>query len=134
MTTNGDIKVPLKFSCLTCDYNTIRKSQYERHLITSKHKMIKEALQNGLQKVQKSSKNMCECGKEYLHRQSLYKHKRSCKLNPTKEEPLSENNQSTTDLIHQLLKQNQEFKELIIEQNKQMLEMSKVTRQGNPGE
>ena len=26
-----------KFVCLVCDYNTCRKSQYDRHLTTSKH-------------------------------------------------------------------------------------------------
>ena len=41
------------------------------------------------------------------------------------EVPPVENNQYSSDLILELLKQNQEFKELIIEQNKQMLEMSK---------
>ena len=43
----------------------------------------------------------------------------------TVEEPQPGNNQYSGDLILELLKQNQEFKELIIEQNKQMLEMSK---------
>jgi len=50
------------------------------------------------------------------------------------EEPPAENNQYSTDLIMELLKQNQEFKELILEQNKQMLEMSKdrnVTNNNN---
>jgi hypothetical protein len=50
------------------------------------------------------------------------------------EEPPVENNQYSTDLIMELLKQNQEFKELILEQNKQMLEMSKdrnVTNNNN---
>ena len=130
MTTIGDTEDPALFTCSHCDYNTSRKSQYERHLLTAKHKNTYNDLQNGLQKVQKSSKFTCNCGKEYLHRQSLYKHKLTCNSTPenitiTVEEHPPENNQSSTDLILELLKQNQEFKELIIEQNKQMLEMSK---------
>jgi len=132
MTDNGDTEVPLKFICESCDYKTSRKSQYERHLLTAKHKNTYNDLQNGLQKVPKSSIFTCNCGKEYLHRQSLYKHKLACDSKPenitiTVEEPEPHpgNNQYSGDLILELLKQNQEFKELIIEQNKQMLEMSK---------
>ena len=130
MTTIGDTEVPPLFACSHCDYNTSRKSQYERHLLTAKHKNTYNDLQNGLQKVPKSSKFTCNCGKEYLHRQSLYKHKLTCNSTPenitiTVEEPPPGNNQYSGDLILELLKQNQEFKELIIEQNKQMLEMSK---------
>jgi hypothetical protein len=132
MTDNGDTEVPLKFICESCDYKTSRKSQYERHLLTAKHKNTYNDLQNGLQKVPKSSIFTCNCGKEYLHRQSLYKHKLACDSKPenitiTVEEPEPQpgNNQYSGDLILELLKQNQEFKELIIEQNKQMLEMSK---------
>ena len=131
MTTIGGTEVLLKFICETCDYKTSRKSQYERHLMTSKHKMTTEGLQNGLQKVPKSSKNVCECGKEFSNRQNLYRHKKKCDSKPenitmnVEEEPPVENNQYSTDLIMELLKQNQEFKELIIEQNKQMLEISK---------
>ena len=132
MTTFGGTEVPLKYICETCDYKSSRKSQYERHLMTTKHKMTTEGLQNGLQKVPKSSKNVCECGKEFSNRQNLYRHKKKCDSKPenitiTVEEPEPQpgNNQYSGDLILELLKQNQEFKELIIEQNKQMLEMSK---------
>jgi CHAT domain-containing protein len=92
--------------------------------------MTTEGLQNGLQKVPKSSKNICECGKEFSNRQNLYRHKKTCEIKPENitmsvEEKTSENNQYSGDLILELLKQNQEFKELILEQNKQMLEISK---------
>uniref|UniRef100_A0A6C0BVT7 C2H2-type domain-containing protein n=1 Tax=viral metagenome TaxID=1070528 RepID=A0A6C0BVT7_9ZZZZ len=130
MTSFGGAEVPFKFICEVCDYKTCRKSQYERHLFTAKHKNTYNDLQNGLQKVPKSSIFTCNCGKEYLHRQSLYKHKLVCDLKPenitmTIEEHPPENNQYSGDFILELLKQNQEFKELIIEQNKQMLELSK---------
>jgi hypothetical protein len=130
MTSFGGTEVPFKFICEVCDYKTCRKSQYERHLFTAKHKNTYNDLHNGLQKVQKSSRFTCNCGKEYLHRQSLYKHKLVCDLKPenitmTIEEYPPENNQYSGDFILELLKQNQEFKELIIEQNKQMLELSK---------
>lgn len=63
-----------KFLCESCDYKTVRKSQYERHLMTLKHKILTSAYEI----VPKSSKYSCKCGKEYKHRQSLYTHKQKC--------------------------------------------------------
>jgi hypothetical protein len=108
MTSFGGTEVPFKFICEVCDYKTCRKSQYERHLFTAKHKNTYNDLHNGLQKVQKSSTFTCNCGKEYLHRQSLYKHKLVCDLKPenitmTIEEYPPENNQYSGDFILELL-------------------------------
>jgi hypothetical protein len=71
-----------------------------------------------------------KCNKEYKARNSLWYHEKKCdskqeNITMSVEEKTPENNQFSADLIMELLKQNQEFKELIIEQNKQMLEMSK---------
>lgn len=38
-----------KFHCELCDYTTQRNSQYNRHLLTAKHKMI----QNDTKMIQK---------------------------------------------------------------------------------
>jgi hypothetical protein len=82
-----------------------------------------------IQKTQKNSYE-CHCGKTYKDNSGLWRHKKKCNPTPenitmTVEEPQPGNNQYSGDLILELLKQNQEFKELIIEQNKHMLEMSK---------
>ncbi len=56
----ADKKVPKSskiFFCKICDYNTSRKSQYERHLTTDKHKY----LQNTDEKVQKVQLDNFEC-------------------------------------------------------------------------
>ena len=58
----------------------------------------------------------CECGKEYKHRQGLWSHKKRCK----KALPIVD---ASNNIIIELLKQNHEFKELIVEQNKQMIAM-----------
>ena len=50
MDTNKKVpKSSDKFSCPHCDYTSIRKSQYDRHLLTLKH----EILTNTNKKVQK---------------------------------------------------------------------------------
>ena len=51
-----------KFCCKKCNYFTSRKSQYERHLLTDKHKKIIN--DNNLeQKV--PNEFICDCGKKY---------------------------------------------------------------------
>jgi hypothetical protein len=68
-----------KYECRICDYFTCRKYDYERHLLTEKHKI----LTNVDNKTQKSAEIIlndftCECGKKYKHRQSLSVHKKKC--------------------------------------------------------
>ena len=64
------------YVCKSCDYNTVRESQYDRHLMTAKHKKLTLLTK----KVQKSSKKfICEsCDKCYKSRVGLWKHKQLC--------------------------------------------------------
>jgi hypothetical protein len=102
------------FSCLKCAYNTSKKNDYEKHLLTLKHQNVDILLTNVdtiSQKVAKSRKKKftCDCGKEYKHRQSLYVHKKTCKKTfLTKEE-------TNDKLVEYLIKENQEFKNLVLE-------------------
>jgi hypothetical protein len=66
----------------------------------------------------------CYCGKTYSCRQNLHRHQKTCKAT-AQEQP--QPNSSSTDIM-QLIQQNQEFKELLIEQNKQMMELYKEGR------
>lgn len=51
------------FCCINSDYNTIRKSQYERHLSTAKHIRIHMDSKMDSEKVQ--TKFECNCGNIY---------------------------------------------------------------------
>jgi len=62
-----------KFHCENCNYSTSRKSQYDRHLQTNKHKI----LQNPTLK-SSEPKWYCPCGKKYKHSSTLYAHKKKC--------------------------------------------------------
>jgi hypothetical protein len=118
MINNGNksvLKSSNIFCCEKCHYNTCKKSQYDRHLLTPKHKNGKND-KNDNQKVPKDLS--CSCGKIYKHLSGLSRHKKTC--NKNKEEPYEPPN----NVILELLKQNQEFKELIIEQNKQIVELA----------
>ena len=122
--TNNDISQPYinnvnnqtcykKFICENCNYNTSRKSQYLRHLDTNKH------YKNIHQPTIKVSNNFtCVCGNTYLYKSGLYKHKKKCVP------PKKINNE---ELFLSILKDNQEFKQMLIEQNSKIMELTKNT-------
>jgi hypothetical protein len=105
------ILVPLSsnlFICKICDYTTSRKSQYERHISTSKH--INTT--NATNLVQKSSKLfICECGNQYKHHSSLWNHKKKCNYEKQVEKEIVTNDKD--NLITLLLTQNKELMDLV---------------------
>jgi hypothetical protein len=136
MTTNDNDLVPKSldfYECKKCYFKCSYKRDYERHINTKKHKNNENTTNdNGfyLKKPNIKKFNCENCEKSYNDRAGLWRHKKKCNTKPenitmTVEEEEPENNYFSGDFIIELLKQNQEFKELIIEQNKQMLEMSK---------
>ena len=66
-----------KFKCEYCDFKCIKKGDYNRHILTPKHKLMTNNDKN-------TSKNIilfeCECGKSYKHRQNLHTHKKKCSV------------------------------------------------------
>jgi hypothetical protein len=107
------------FVCKFCDFNTSRKSQYTRHLTTSKHKKST----NLNEKVPESSSTYdCDCGKKYKERSGLWRHKNKnncCKDNIANENdnenPLKPENTEKDELIHYLMNESKELKNLILE-------------------
>ena len=73
MATEKNEKNENTFYCETCDFRCSYNSDYNRHVMTAKHKMAT----NG-NKWQHSTSYVCECGKAYMHRGSLYKHQKKC--------------------------------------------------------
>lgn len=111
------------FYCECCDYTTRKKFNYEKHLTTSKHN--KTIISNdSVENVEKSSKQvyLCVyCQKVYKDNSGLWRHKKKCF-----EKPISINSiHEQTELLQYLMKENAEFKQLMIEQNKQMIELAK---------
>ena len=122
METLGDIFQPefsqnseLKYYCNYCDYGTCKKSNYNTHIASAKHSK-KTCDYN---KRQKSAVNKprispeeftCACGKEYQHRQGLWRHRKECNYEET-ETIVNEDNDK--ELIMMLIKQNTEMLEII---------------------
>jgi hypothetical protein len=93
------------FYCECCDYTTSRKSDYNKHLATDKHKLKQN-------KTEKSYE--CECGKNYSLRSSLFNHKKSCKfiLNKKAEQDKTELLIQKIEHLEQII-QDQSFNQII---------------------
>jgi hypothetical protein len=129
MLTNLMPKNAKEFICEKCDFKCCKLSNYNTHILTRKHKLLtnidKENAKN-------AEKFVCICGKEYNHRQSLSIHKKKCFQKEEKMEEEDQNkiiieteNNISPELIIEIIKQNQEFKDLLLEQNKTIIELSK---------
>jgi hypothetical protein len=126
METEKLLKVANKFVCEKCDYNTSKLSSYKKHLTTAKH-LGKQKETEKLLKV--ANTHNCEyCNKTYHNRSSLWKHKQKCvyqyreAVNNGSEHNISlevVEKEETHTALFELIKQNQEFKELLVEQQKE---------------
>jgi hypothetical protein len=135
MDNKNSPKTRQKFFCQICDYSCSKKSDYIKHLQTIKHldKMDNKKLAKTRQTIV-PSEYVCHCGKKYKYQSGLCKHKRYCmsSMNDNSIDTTGnteQNNHSNTMQTQfiDLLRQNQEFKELIIDQNKTIMELSNRT-------
>jgi|694.fasta_scaffold30039_2 hypothetical protein len=121
-----------KYMCLFCDYDTCKKTDYNRHLVTDKHKINENDSKMVVNDSEKTTKNenlfKCECGKIYKYDSGYYRHKKKCtkeKINNNDNDTTNLNNTPanliTTELILELIKDNKDMKQiiadLVIDQN-----------------
>lgn len=119
-------KVPFStnfFKCELCDYSSSRKSHYDRHILTAKHKNREKYNQNqekSTEKINMVCEFICDCGKSYPYRSSLYNHKKNCKkiINKINNETniiQNDNKFLENEKYNSILKENEELKKQIIE-------------------
>lgn len=101
MTDEKSLKIPTKFSCMNCYYHTSNKKDYNKHLLTQKHKNTANTAT-----LSETHQHTCDCGKTYKHRQSLFNHKQKCTKTA---------NANKDDLILTLTKQTVELQTQVIE-------------------
>jgi len=117
---------PYKFECKTCDFNTCNKKDWKRHIVTKKHITNTDICPNTPKQT-----FICNCGKIYKHSSSLCLHKKTCTFilklpdNELIDNSSTNNDLSGKELIMMLINENKEFKQIIIEQNKTILEITK---------
>jgi len=111
---------PVTFNCEVCDYKCCKKTMLTQHLKTSKHQKATFLLQNATT----NKKNLCDCGKQFQHHSSYYRHKKKClEKEETNSNIISEPFNITPEMILNVIQQNQDFKNLLIEQNKKNQEL-----------
>jgi hypothetical protein len=89
------------FSCEVCDFKCSKKGDYNRHILTAKHKMASF----GIIFTSNYIALKCElCDKEYKDRSGLYRHKKKCQGNKI----------LSSDTIKQLVNQNTELHNSLI--------------------
>ena len=149
MATKSTIKNIKKHRCESCDFECSKTGDWKRHISTSKH--VNSNISTDFTSFT-SNMFSCECGKIYKDRTGLWRHKKKCNEINAKIEDISDeengddyatNNsnvileilKNTADskdsIIMELVKQNQEFKELMMEQNKHMLEIASKAGHNN---
>lgn len=114
-TTDFTQKNPYKFCCNKCDFISNSKKDWSRHLLTKKHNTTNTT----------DFTHLCECGRKYKHRTSLYNHKKKCSY----DKPVSENEETeqvvTTEstnhnLILKVLDENKELRKILIQQQEEL--------------
>ena len=104
------------YSCEKCKYTTVRKFNYEEHLLTSKHQ--KTIVSNDIPVIPVKSSNqnfLCQiCNKVYKDNSGLWRHKKKC-IAVTNHDSQGQTIEKKDEIINILLKENQDFKNLILE-------------------
>ena len=142
MATNNSPISP-KFCCELCNIKTNNVKDYKNHLLTKKHRLKNTPQRLAPPIFPTTICNICE--KEYESRSGFWRHKKSCngeiQHHPVEPENVIAEQETTltnnkNDLIHLLIKENSDFKTLILELmqsntelQKQMLEVCKNNNQ-----
>jgi hypothetical protein len=123
MDSNFTPKNAKKIICECCNFKCCKNSDWKRHISTDKHKNRKN---DSIEiQITPTIENMfkCVCGKIYKYDSGYYRHKKKCTSNNDINN--SNNNLSDKELIMLLIKDNSEFKNMMFEQNKSMMELVK---------
>ena len=103
---NNMSTIAKNFCCETCNFLSCNKKDYNRHLMTRKHNILVNA-NDFTPKTPNVFK--CDCGKEYKHEPSLYKHKNKCQYNQLSTIIPVDQNSLTAKLIELVMSKNQDF-------------------------
>lgn len=117
MEINGNEKVAKFFYCNYCDYNTSKKTNYDKHVLTAKHKKATFGTNleiNGNGCISDNENFNCKnCGQHYKTASGLWKHSKKCS-------ECSEIKNKTQFLLD-IIKNDEQIKAFLMEQNKQII-------------
>lgn len=118
---NDAAKTQLRFYCKHCDYTTSKKSSFDNHKLSRKHtNTINGNVENAKMPVPHNL--TCQnCDKVFETVSGLWKHKKKCVVVKSETQLMHEIAKTISDkdeLIMFLIKENSEFKNIMIEQQK----------------
>ena len=136
------------YTCILCNYITHNNFDYKKHEKTQKHKNAILAINQqclsmkSLTNLKKSQDELCIenekknkqyvcniCNNSYRDNSGLWRHKKKCNEKKIKLEIENnfemDNNVNNANIICELMKQNNEFKKMLIEQNDKIMELAK---------
>ena len=141
------IKKNINFYCEICDFKCCKKGDYTRHISTSKHvvqsqKSIFATKKHQILHQTISQSHSCpSCNKIYESRSGLWRHSKTCTDNKIQDisntfhDILGDNFKSNDEtlsvvlnLFREQLNDNKEFKQIIIDQNKNIVEIMSQTQ------
>jgi hypothetical protein len=141
LTNDNYAKKRTNYKCETCDFNSYKQSDYQRHILTAKHIRLTNA-NNLLTPNTPNTPNTgrlhsCSgCDKNFKHASSLCKHKKTCTyLNENTVITISNDHPTTSivekkedmpdmkELIIALMTQNQDMQKQMFEQQQQILKL-----------
>jgi len=130
-------KIRKKYHCKSCDYITCDKKDWNKHILTRKHKKTQNP-----DKIIKNVEFICKfCEKGYKYKSGLSRHKKKCKMNPenfcgkngnvTQKLPSEANLKKGTTLFEKKEKQDDDIslKELLMQQLKQQNDTIELLKQ-----
>ena len=112
------------FVCETCHFMCSSKTDWERHIVRPKHKI--SVFGNDIATKKQKKTYVCDCGKKYMDRTGLWKHKHHCDVK------INVNNEgitSLTNLVLDVVKSNNELQKQNQEMQKQNQEMQKQNQE-----
>jgi len=114
-------EIPKIYICKCCTYSTESKKDFEKHKITLKHKRNVKITEQIFH---------CECGKSYRHKSGLCKHRKKCLYKEDEDDELQENKlelkSADTENLLKLIKEDPEFKKVVIEITKETKESENI--------
>jgi hypothetical protein len=103
------------FYCLFCNFECIKKSNYNTHLLTRKHEILTNP---NYKNADNYKQYFCNCGKKYNHASSLSTHKKKCvykKENNTNTDNDKDKDINLKSMFMQIIEENKELRKQITE-------------------
>ena len=138
MVTEFVPKNPNVYVCEKCNYKTGNKKDFNKHLLTGKHKKITN---DNTMIIPTTIVLTCVCGNKYKHRSGLSRHKKTCTYevmcdtneNIQQPEPIIDDTryELLTNTILELVKKNDELTSSIVEISKNIGNVNNIVNNTN---